>query len=108
MFAVSRGQTLGADEDINVRRRLREKTRSLPGRTGTHHDEMVNTRRVDRHVEPQALGDLGIRRVLEHALSAADHHGNIANAHMKRVEERPYVVVYLDVDITVGVAVARE
>ena len=63
-------------------------------------------RRIDGVVEAEALGDLLVARIPQHAVAAADQHGHIGRAHMKAVEQILRVGVTIEIDVVVRMAVA--
>ncbi len=79
-----------------------------PRRPGADDHQVVHDGCVHHRVEPEAVGDLGVARVLQHLLTAADEDGDVAGGDVELVEQRLHVRVALDVDVLVGVAVAHQ
>ena len=61
-----------------------------------------------RGVHAEALGDIGIARVLQQLAASADHHRDVVAADVEALEQRLSVGIMLDVDIHVGTGISRQ
>jgi hypothetical protein len=56
-------------------------------RTCADNDEIANWRVIDRRVEPKAICDLAVGRILQHRFAATDQHRHIVDADVKAIED---------------------
>ena len=79
-----------------------------PGRAGADDHQVAHVRLIDRVVEAEALGNLGVGRVPEHDLAAAHQHRHVRDGDPEVIEQRLNVGLAVEIDVGVGVAVPGE
>src|SRR6266545_2289773 len=93
--------------DVQAFRR-RVHGRAEAGGSRADDDEVADRGPVDLGIQPETVGDLLDRGIAQHQGATADHHWDVAGAHLELIEHRLAVGVRIQIDELVGVPVARE
>ena len=75
--------------------------------TGSNDHQVAQMRLIDRFIEAETIGNFPIGWIAQHRLSAADHDRYVLHLDMKTIEQLLRVGIFIEVNISVRITVAR-
>ena len=77
-------------------------------RTRADNDHIANQSFVNLRIQAQAVRHLLIAGILEHGFAAANQDRNFGNAHVELIEHLLHAVIFIEIEIGIGMPVASE